>query len=1245
VRFVLLLFWAMQKFEFMKSRREQPMTERFNWKVFFLAISFFFALGVVAYSQGTTGTFTGTVTDQSGAVVPGATITITNQATGVKYNLTSNDRGVYYVTSVQPGQYSFTVKKQGFQTYSTQNVEMSVDYTQRLDIKLTVGSETTTVTVEAAAPLVSTEAGRLSDVVQGSTISSMPLNGRNIYELMQLAPGAIKSSQVDFENGQGTNINGTRENFNGFLLDGMSAKGLSGGTIATPPPDFVGEFRIQTNNFDAQYSNSAGSITDVSTKSGSNEWHGDAFEFVRNDKLNSRNFFDGADKSHFRLNEFGGTVGGPIKHDKVFIFGGAELERFRYASPAQVFTETAAFHDAVISTIPNSAAALMYKTFPNPVATSDLTSVGDYIANNSDFGDSSYYLDPCTMSTGLGAGAGSLVNGTVPWGNPQTFANNMASLIGVTNAENAAITQDINANCPGMFTAPGTPGADMAGTLSRSSMMAGFVNASGLTRSAGNFYTGSKWTVKGDYQGDTNRLSAKFYYDQNKDPNPTPITDIRGQRNPFNINDMSDSLSFVHTFSPTMLNEADAGYSRDSFVARPLGDQYGVPQLSFDTGEPQFGSYNGYPQVFIENIFNFKDMLTLVKGKHSLKVGAELTRNQENSEFDVGRPSYYFFDPLYFAGDFPYWEAAGVNPELTATGGTGSPHIDTNIRAFRNYELGFFIQDDFKISPKLTLNMGLRWDYFSPHTEKYGKATAFVTPSTGLASINCQAFAGTSCVAPEGDTQTPNGGFTSASGLFGSHYNNWGPRIGFAYDPWGNGKDSIRGGFAIQYESSFWNALSNSRWNLPFYSFNIACPYCGYYAYPTYGPTDSSGAPTGGAWVPNGVAPTFSGDTSGTIGSGPTGLGFAGNLMGWLPNNPNLAYLTGIPDSNYRLPYVMNYFLSVQHQFNRSTVLTVNGVSTLSRHLYWAENPNRVVGGYNRAGVTDPCTGTFVPGTPAVNPCFGYMRTWETSVNSSYFGLQAELVRRMSHGLAFTSSYTWSHTLDYRSTWHGGTTGGSATDNNGRGEAGYSSDPTRVYLEKGNSLFDVRQRWVSSIQWEMPWRKDMQGVSGKFLGGWTVNTIVALQSGLPFTVGASSDYNGDGIRSDRPNVNLSSDQLYFSPSDILSTGGLTAMAQLKANGAFPKPSCTVAGDASCNGNLGRNTFRSPGLAETDLSLFKRIPLGANESRYIQFRGEIFNLFNHTNLDPPNANLSSGSFGRALTAQDPREIQLALKLFF
>ena len=1211
------------------------------------------------FGQGNSA-IAGSVTDATGALVPGAAVTVTNQATGATLHVTTNSAGLYLVRALNPGTYTVEVSATGFRTFVNRDLALATDQTLRIDAALEVGESKQTITVESQAPLVNTEEGRVQNLVGSAEVNNIPLNGRNIYQLMQLIPGAVNSTQIDKEAGTGgiqTNINGTRANFNGFLLDGVSNKGLSGGSNAQPAPDFVQEFMVQTNNFSAEYSNSAGSITDVSTKSGTNQFHGDLWEFFRNDKLNARNFFDGNTKSEWRQNQFGGTVGGPIKKDKLFFFAGVEGERFRTQEPAAYLPESAAWKNAVQTALPNSVAALLYKNFPNPVATSG--SSVDTVVNTDAFhgpdigatqgadyngvapGQPGYngtlvpdgyvaYEDPCFINQHLGVGSPAV--GTIPWGNPQTVANNSARLFGVTAADNAQITANIAAMggaCAGLV-APGVQG----GAIARDALMEGPLNTTTNTRTKGVFYDGNEFTVRGDYQGDKDRVSTRFFYFKNSDPNPTPVTGVRGFSNPFIGMYPGAALSYIHTFTPTIVNEFRAGYTRNRISDIPLKSQFGVPDIGFDTGEPQFGSYNGYPQIFSEDVFDFKDLVSIVKGKHSIKIGGELKKNYENSEFNVGRPSYYFFDPVYFASDLPYIQASGVNPELTS----GNPsHLDTNIRAWRNYELGWFVQDDWKVSKNLTLNLGIRWDFFSPHTEKYNKATKFVlgpgsNPTAALASVNCETSIGGKCLLPVGDTNSPNGGFAPASSLFPARYGNFAPRLGFAWDPFGTGKTSIRGGAAISYESSFYNALSNSRWNLPYYSFNEACPICGIPGLPTYGPTGANGLPTG-------AAPTYSGAPS-NIGQGPGGLGFQGNIMGWLPSNPDLAALTGIPSPNYQLPYVEQFFLGVQHQITESTVIEVNGVMNLSRHLFWAEDPNRVVGGLQRPAnsVLNPCTGQMVS-TPTINPCFGTMRTWETSVNSSYEGLQISLNRKTSHGLAFTTNYTWSHSIDLRSTWHALSSAGSATDANSYGEAGYSLDPNALYLERGDSLFDIRHRIVGQIQYQLPWMKDQHGFVGHLAGGWQANSILSFQTGFPYTVGCHCDYNGDGIRSDRPDAPSFGNYKYFSHQQF-EDGALAAMnAAAIASGTalFPKPA------PGTDGTLGRNTFSGPGFAEVDFSVFKEIPF--NERMHMEFRGEIFNLMNHANLYPVNANLSSGLFGTVSQAFDPREIQFGLKFYF
>lgn len=1181
--------------------------------------------------QGTLSTIRGVVTDPTGAVIPEAAVTVTNQATGVNYNLKTNSAGVYYITSLIPGTYTVQAAARGFRTYVNRNLTLTTNETRGIDVQLEVGAEAQTITVEAAAPLVNTEEGRLSALVSASQIQNMPLNGRNIYQLMQLIPGAVNSTGVNLENastgGIATNVNGTRLNFNGFFLDGLSNKGLTGGSNAQPSPDFVQEFRITTNNYSAQYGNAAGSITDVTIRSGTNNVRGDVWEYLRHDRLNARNFFDGDKKAHWRQNQFGANAGGPIRKDKLFFFAGYEGQRFRTESPAQYTTETPEWRQAVINSLPNSISALLYGKFPGPNPTKGFLTVDDVIATNG----SDFYLNPCFISQGLGVGSPAYTGGP-NWGNPQTVANNLARVIGVTAAENAAIQADITANCPGLgFTAP----AIQAGAISRLTPMLGLVDAKFGTRTQGVFYNGDQFIGRVDYQGEKNRIFGRFFHSLQKDPNRTTLgSQIRGFTVPFSAYFPTAAFGFVRNFSPSVVNEFRAGYTRNQATYIPDPSHFGVPQILYDTGEVGFGSYNGYPQFFHENVYNYSDMVGIVKGKHSLKLGVEYKRNIENSEFNVGRPSYYFFDVLYFAADLAYWEAAGVNPELT-TG--GSSHIDTNIRGWRNREWGFYVQDDWKIGKNLTLNLGLRWDYYAPHTEKYGKVTNFVfgpgaNANERLANINCASSVGGNCAYPPGDTNTPNGGFIAAKELFKGDKNNLSPRFGFAWDPRGNGKMSIRGGFAVFYNSTVFNPLSNSRWNLPFYSFNFNCPICGIPGLPTYGPTNPDGTPNTTA------APTFSGAPD-NPGQGPAGLGFAGNIMGWFPGNPNLAFLTGIPDPSMRTPYVENAFFGIQRELSPSMVLEVNWVGTFGKKLFWAENPNRVVNGRARGPILDPCSGQTVSSTPLVNPCFGTLRTWKNSVNSSYNALQVSVIRKMSRGLAFTSAYTWSHTLDFRSSWHGLTGGGSATEVNPFGSSGYSMDPNNISLERGNSLFDLRHRWVTSLVWELPWLKSQQGVAGKIFGGWQTNYSLSLQTGLPFTVGARRDYNLDGIRNDRPDTPAFGNSFAFENRDLLlgsgSSGDTSKFQEMKSQ--FPTPA------PGTNGNLGRNTFSGPGIAQLDFSVFKKVPI--TERISVQFRGEFFNLTNRVNLYQAVANLASRNFGLSQQAFDPRVIQLGLRLSF
>ncbi len=1165
----------------------------------------------LAQAQVSKGTFTGMVADQSGAIIPGATITITSEATGVSTNVKTNADGLYTVPALLPGFYSLKAEASGFKALVNAHIELTVGYTQRVDFKLELGQMTQTVTVEGQAPLVDTESNRLSELITASQVQNLPLNGRNVFQMINLAPGAINTTGLITEPGSRglttSVVNGARVNMNNYILDGISDKGLSGGSNTQPSVDTVQEFRVDTEALSAEYGSTVGAVTTVVLKSGSNQFHGTAYEFLRNDKLDSREFYEG-DRGEFRMNQFGGTLGGPIRKNKWFFFGSYEGERTRVALPQLITVETQAFRNLVMSNAPNSVAALLYKDFPGPEPTpSSTTSLSDYITNFSGY---------CTF--GASCLEGSPYN--IPAGSP--------------------LEQALLAN----------PDMPVMGT----------VGASALLHSRAQFYDGNQFSGRIDYQGDKNKVFGRYFFDRYADPYYTPATNggsvaafsaVRGFTNAAKYDDPQAVLSWSHTFSPTIINELKLGYNRNvNFDVDPNAP--GVPLIYTDTGEVQFGSYNGYPQIFHEEVYQFSDMVTISHGKHTIKAGLSVQRNYENSEFNVARPSYEFTDSVSFAAGQVESVAAGVDPGTIdpATGQSlGNSHLASNIRAWRNWEWGAFINDDWKVTPRFTMTLGLRYDLYTRHTEKYGQVTEFMLPTgTDLTSrmraVNCYVdIPG----ATGFDGQPCNGGFQKARGaLTTGDHNNFGPRVGFAWDVRGDGKTALRGGFGVSYQGEIYNPLSNSRWDPPFYSFNEA--FCGNGTNPPLNPSLSDACVFGPY---NGGTPTYTGAPN-NLGTGPataTFNAFQGNIMGWYPYNSNGAFYTGIVFPNFRDPYVYGSHLSLEHEFGGGFVLKTSWVGTFGHKLYRAEDINRVFGGMVTLGGVGPTTTGMcgLYGAYRVNCLFGRMRTWENSVNSNYNGLQVVLDKRMSHGFELHTNYTYSHSLDQRSTWHSG-----ATTSNGAAE-GFSMDQAHPGLDYGSSIFDVRHAFTTSFVWQMPWYKSQEGFTGHMLGGWQVNSAITLRGGFPWTPYCSDssspkacDFNQDGISNDRPNQptfgnSWSHSRAAFEPDH----SGLNLNAGAFWCGADnPVAGCTDFNGTPFDGNLGRNTFRGPNFQEVDLSLFKNIK--TSERTKLQFRAEAFNLFNRTNLQMPSGYFRSNSlFGLSTATYFPREIQFALKLEF
>ena len=1213
---------------------------------------------LVAAAQVQNGQFTGVVTDPSGAAIHNAKITVTNLGTNLSITTVTNQSGIYTVGELQIGTYSIAAEAPGFRKSVNTNVPANAGVVSHIDFKMELGQASQTVEVTGEALPIQTDDSRLSTTISSSQISNLPLNGRNVYDLMQQAPGAVDVDGVLTENGHNTVVNGLRENFNGFLVNGSSNKGLSGGPQNTPIEDTVAEFQLLTLNQSAQYGNSAGSITNLVQKSGTNEFHGSVWEFIRNDKLDANTFFAnqaGYARPPLQFNQFGGTIGGPIIKNKLFFFGSYQGDRFKTSTlPSPTVAEGPEFRQAVDSAAglapggQESAGQLLYSQFAPNVQGTPAFTVNDYLSqglSGTGFTSVAEFEDPTN------------------YGDPNTAAR-------MTKLFNAIQAMPLGLNTPMLYQT---------------------INVQ-KTQSLGNLFDGNEASGRLDWNASSkDRVFAQFNWSRQN--TLTPATNSRGFTNPTRFIAPNGTINWTHTFGPHIVNEARAGYSGS--YSKYIPSVPGVPSIYIGdyAGTMGFGSYNGYPQFFKEHIYNYADMVSINHGAHNIKIGGEIRRNIENSQFNVARPSYYFYDPFYFAVDAPYGMAAGVDPGFTTK---SNAQLATNIRHFRNIELGVFVQDDWKVTRNLTLNLGLRYDLFQRHHENAGLATTFI-PGPGSNYVdNLVTGAGQihDANAPVGSAACPSGaigpdgfhtvdqmavlagvcgpgGFAGSNSLGAGDHNDFGPKIGFAWDIFGDGKTALRGGFGVSYEGTLYNPLSNSRWNPPYYSFNQISDIatgtgCGT---PTgctvfYGPQPALGS-SGYSTAP----PSFTGPAGPNNFQGPdTTYTAVGNIMGWNPQNRDLANLTGIiPPNGVRDPYVYNYYLGVQHQLARSLVFEANYVGTIAHKLFRAEQVNRIPGGslnpttvYNAsvpAGCTidrfgrelcsqkDPAGITNTTGR--LNPNYGRLRVWENVNNSVYNSIQTSLSKQMSRGLQFAVHYTFGHAIDNGSTWHSGAT---SSNHEGAGE-GYSSDQTMPILDRGNSIFDIRHTLSANYVWELPIFRNRGGVLEAVLGGWQFNGTVSYHTGAhwePFCHGSrgSCDFNNDYEANDRPNSTMAG----FSGAthDMWANGWggnfcYNKDPNVADNCIFQRP------QPGNTGTLSRNTFSGPGFMTWNPSLFKNIKI--SERTKLEFRAESFNILNHTNFKLPGAegqyhdSIRDTTFGQAGGTFNARNLQFGLKLSF
>ncbi len=1060
-------------------------------------LAFVFALlvcGTALLAQTSSSQLTGVVKDETGAVLPGVTITAVRTATGERRVAVTGDRGIFRLLNLVPGVYTIRAELTGFKSFVDRDLALAIGDVKRVDITMQIGDIQEEVVVQAQAETLNKEEGRLSQLVESREISELPLNGRNPYQLAQLGPGVTPTfgrvAQSSGGNAGDTfQVNGQRHRANNYLMDGTDNNyvGIAGIPTVTPQVDIIEEFRVNTNNFSAEYGRNAGAIVNVLTRSGTNQFHGSVYWYHRNDALDAREFFDD-EKAPLIQHTAGFTFGGPILRDKLFFFGGFEAFRETSGESAEFTVETQSLVDWVRTNRPGSLADMLFSRFP--------------LANG-------------TPSGGLDTG------------DPALSTDGEGVLDGIPDVAEISLFDASKSEA-------------------------------------------DQWNIRIDNNiSDNDRLYGRFTRQISEGP-PTivrPSVDSVGM-----VTEQAFTFSETHIFSPTVVNELRLGWNEREPNFDVQEGTFDVPTITISGFSPDFGAASNIPQFFARHTYQLSDQLSWSQGDHSFKVGFEFRHGQENSDFQASTRGVYSFDNIFaFVNDEPFSQNNLVDR-------SGNP-IGTP-RHFRVNEWALYLQDDWKWSPNFTVNLGLRYENFRPPYEKDAIQSNIVL---GPGDDIFERFA-------NGTIEV----FPSGTDIYEPDNNNFAPRLGFAWDPTGEGIWAIRGGYGISYNRIFMNITSNIKFNPPFAQSVTA---------------DINNMLPISYTIPTTIDP--------------------GLVAGFEPPRVNPNFL----DPDLATTYVHSIFFGVQRELFDDWLLEANYVSTLGRKLYTQESYNRFTGDL-LDGVED-----------RFNAAWRDDDFLTASINQAYHSGQFSVTKRFRGGLGFRANYTWAKNIDDDTDVFG-----ASSDDPG------SSNIENRKLDRGLSSIHVGNRFAANWVWEIPWLQSADNwFLRNVVGGWQLNGLIALQDGTPTSIHADGssffsttggvrrgDFNADAYTDDRPDDPGTFDASSVNPADsrfgsIFSPFSPTSNARL----AFPRPAAGVPG------TLGRNTYFYAGFNSVDLSVFKnfRMPWFGNEDARWQFRAEFFNLLNNVNINAWQEDISSSRFGRSSSTQDAREIQFALKLIF
>ena len=1171
-----------------------------------------FALAVCSWGQYN-ASIQGTVTDPSGAAVPNAKVTVTNQATGVSTQTKTSSTGGYTVGQLPPGNYTVTVEASGFQKSETKDVIVLAEQIRGLDLTLTVGGANQTITVSGATtPLLQTQDASVSKTLSGETIEQLPSFGRDPFQLIRLTPGVFgdsartgvgTSSNLPSQQGPGGSnnqifqvenqvqvvSNGQRVSANSYFLDGVSINSLEwgGAAVLTPNEESVQEVVVTSSDYDAEDGRNSGAITKVVSKYGTNQFHGSGLIKFDDKGLNSFNKYRGPfgnpQRNNQKLRQFGGSIGGPIIHNNLFFFFSYEGARINNSHvDLNVPVETPEFRQYVISLRPNSVAAQLFalpgiepRTIVQTLDTFDCCSLNQPAGF--------YYC--CSTA----------VNGA-PGGGPDGIPDFARVDISVPN------------------------------TLNSNQYNGRLDFHHGIDQFFGSLYI----THTNNFQGGDRPI---------QDLSTVPTNTVA-------------TIGWTRPIGSSMVNQARANLTRWYFnqISSSSGTNFGVPFYNvFDFANPSVPlndptapaqslgcclnlgvpASGTTPGIFAQNTYEFRDTLTKIWNNHSISLGGQIRKEQDNNtENGNARPLFQFESFLNFASDQPQLESITVNPN------TGAQANDS--RSFRTSDYALFVQDNWHMRPNLTINAGLRWEYYSPLSEEHNVLSNYFLAGPGLDGI-------------------VNGKVgLSGNQLYHSTFHDFGPRIGFAWSPNQlNGKLVVRSGFGIAYNRIYDAILSPARANTPFEASAFLC--CA-------GP--SAPPPSIGIQYELGASKSpfsFAPNPNLAFGIDPNTGGLCANQA---CTSDTRVDIFAAPH-NLNPAYVYLYSTGIQWAFTKNDVFSIGYSGTSTHRLIRLIDLNRQYPGdtfddsfdlFQNAGADGQPCGSTNPTCSAPHPTgninFGRIFLAMPDVNANYNALITSLAHQFSRGFTLTGTYTYGKSIDTES---------------------FELGPQQLQglnqqLDRGPSDYDITHNIIIAGVWQLPIFSGRTDFVGRTLGGWGISGLFEWHTGFPWTPilfgPQNNDPNGDGFRPDYPpSYNHS---CISNPSDAQFMTGVCPTTNTRAANA-PDPNFNFLTDCSnvnsCftvpfprgGTSIGRNSFRGPHYHDVDLSLTKTFGIPTNsvlgEHAGLEFRANMFNAFNLLNPAPfpfssGNTDLSNaGAFGRTPGALSGRVIEFQMRLSF